>query len=169
MKREHENDINCLNASGLPQPLGTFHRIPKHDTTELIPDDKFREMTSINQCELVDPKKHRHQEKPVLSMIHKYNIAELSLVDRPVDGATTGFGSVINRYGKDHDRRYWETSNQAAFGKNVAPSAKEFTQKYSEESQKQAGGNLKPFEDQKVRQIANLNGEIYSKKYDPQE
>jgi hypothetical protein len=79
-------------------------------------------------------------------MIHKYNIAELSLVDRPVDGTQTGFGSVINRFGNDHDRRYWETSNQAAFGKNVAPSAKDFPTQYQKDSSMQAGGNSRPMD-----------------------
>jgi len=67
-------------------------------------------------------------------MIHKYNIAELSLVDRPVEGTQTGFGSVINRFGSDHDRRYWQTSNQAAYGTQINPSAKEFTEKYKIEA-----------------------------------
>ena len=41
---------------------------------------------------------HKIKEKPVLNMIHKYNIAELSLVDRPVQGPATGFGTVLNKH-----------------------------------------------------------------------
>lgn len=59
-------------------------------------------MTS-KQNDLKNPAVHRVPERPVLRMINKYNIAELSLVDRPVGGANTGFGSVINRYSENHD------------------------------------------------------------------
>jgi hypothetical protein len=37
-------------------------------------------------------------------MIHKYNIAELSLVDRPVRGPANGFGTVVNEHPKGHDK-----------------------------------------------------------------
>jgi hypothetical protein len=39
--REKETDINCLTSSGLPKPLGCIHRLPKHDTAGIIPDDGF--------------------------------------------------------------------------------------------------------------------------------
>ena len=59
---------------------------------------------------------HRNREKPILSMIHKYNIAELALVDRPVNGPDNGFGSVVNKHEKGHDKLWRETSNGNAFG-----------------------------------------------------
>jgi hypothetical protein len=43
------------------------------------------------------------KEKPVMRMINKYNIAELSLVDRPIQGTKTGFGAPINRFSDNHD------------------------------------------------------------------
>ncbi len=43
-------------------------------------------------------------------MIHKYNIAELSLVDRPVKGPANGFGTVINEHQKGHDKLWRQTS-----------------------------------------------------------
>jgi|TARA_B110000305_G_C19056341_1_gene455038 hypothetical protein len=49
-------------------------------------------------------------------MIHKYNIAELALVDRPVKGPANGFGSVINEHPKGHDKNWRETSQAQAFG-----------------------------------------------------
>ena len=42
-----------------------------------------------------DPAVHHIKRKPILSMIHKYNIAELSLVDRPIGGTKQGFGSTL--------------------------------------------------------------------------
>ena len=49
-------------------------------------------------------------------MIHKYNIAELSLVDRPVKGPDAGFGTVVNKHPKNHDAVYRQTSQAEAFG-----------------------------------------------------
>jgi hypothetical protein len=47
-------------------------------------------MKTIAQTELVNPKEHTIKEKPVLSMIHKYNIDELNLPDRSIK-APPGF------------------------------------------------------------------------------
>ena len=89
--REKEADINCLTSSGLPKPLGAIARVPRPDTKEVIPDDGFvshidynrnqREMTTSTQNSMKNPAVHRIQERPVLRMINKYNIAELSLVE----------------------------------------------------------------------------------------
>lgn len=59
MKREFDPSINCLNSTGLPQPLKRIHRVPKHDTTQLIPSDGFNEMKTTAQTDLLDPKVHR--------------------------------------------------------------------------------------------------------------
>jgi hypothetical protein len=49
-------------------------------------------------------------------MIHKYNIAELALVDRPVKGPATGFGSVTKKHNSDNNKIYRETSYCNAHG-----------------------------------------------------
>jgi hypothetical protein len=49
-------------------------------------------------------------------MIHKYNIAELALVDRPVKGPANGFGTVINEHPKGHDTLLRQTSQAEAYG-----------------------------------------------------
>jgi hypothetical protein len=54
-------------------------------------------------------------------MIHKYNIAELSLVDRPVKGPEAGFGTILNKHNKGHDKAYWQTSNGDQFGYEAKP------------------------------------------------
>lgn len=79
----------------MPEPLRRFNRKPKQETTCLIPDDGFRELTTTKSIHHQDPKVHVQKAKPILSMIHKYNIAELSLVDRPIESTKTGFGSVV--------------------------------------------------------------------------
>lgn len=52
-------------------------------------------------------------------MINKYNIAELSLVDRPVQGTQTGFGAVINRHEGNHATRYFATENTDNYGEKI--------------------------------------------------
>lgn len=76
-------------------------------------------MKTTNQQEIQNPKVHVRKEKPVLRMINKYNIAELSLVDRPVQTTNNGFGAVIPRHGGDHDARYFRTENRDNFGEKV--------------------------------------------------
>ena len=39
--RDKEQDLNCLTSSGLPKPLGCISRLPKQNTTGIIPDDGF--------------------------------------------------------------------------------------------------------------------------------
>lgn len=87
-----------MTSTGLPQALNRLHRVPKHDTTQLIPSDGFNETVTTNKNDLKNPQVHRIKEKPILSMIHKYNIAELALVDRPVGGPETGFGTIVNKH-----------------------------------------------------------------------
>jgi len=57
-------------------------------------------------------------------MIHKYNIAELSLVDRPVKGPNTGFGTIVNKHEQGHDKLWRETSSANAHGYGVKLTAK---------------------------------------------
>jgi len=51
-----------------------------------------------------------------MRMINKYNIAELSLVDRPIGGTRTGFGAVVSRHPDNHDQRFFNTTNAEHFG-----------------------------------------------------
>lgn len=81
-------------------------------------------MTS-NQNEIRNPAVHRIPERPVLRMINKYNIAELSLVDRPIGGTQTGFGSVINRHPSSHDQRSFNTTFGDFHGTNGLKTAQQ--------------------------------------------
>ena len=56
-------------------------------------------------------------------MINKYNIAELSLVDRPVQGTRSGFGAVLPHHPDNHDARYWATENRDNYGEKPIESA----------------------------------------------
>jgi hypothetical protein len=109
----------------LPAPLGCIKRKPKQETTGLIPDDGFRELLTVNQERMKNPKVHVKKEKPVLRMINKYNIAELSLVDRPVQTTNSGFGAVIPRHGADENARYFNTENRDNYGEKQMMSAGE--------------------------------------------
>jgi len=73
----------------------------------------------MNQELNQNPKVHNQKTKPVLRMINKYNIAELSLVDRPVQGTQTGFGAVINRHEGNHATRYFATENTDNYGEKI--------------------------------------------------
>lgn len=81
-----------------------------------IPDDGYRELKSKNATDMPDPAVHAIQRKPILSMIHKYNIAELSLVDRPIGGTKQGFGSTLPRHEHTHEQRYFATENRTFYG-----------------------------------------------------
>ena len=63
-------------------------------------------------------------------MIHKYNIAELALVDRPVKGPANGFGSVVKEHPKGHDKLWRETSQAEAFGYGYKENAAQQQEKF---------------------------------------
>lgn len=112
---------------------------------------------------------HIKKEKPVLRMINKYNIAELSLVDRPVQTTQNGFGAVIPRQLADETARYFNTEHRDNFGEKPVCDARETVQKFEMTKDKNAGGQVRPFEEMGIKKISNLVGEVYSKNYDPQE
>lgn len=109
------------------------------------------------------------KEKPVLRMINKYNIAELSLVDRPVQTTAQGFGAVIPKHAGNHDARYFRTEHRDNFGEKAAEDPATATANFEKTQKTLAGGNARPFEQQGIHKISNLVGEVYSKAYDPQE
>ena len=169
IKRDFEPSINCLNSTGLPQPLKRINRVPKHDTTALIPSDGFNEMKTTAQTDLLNPKVHKIQEKPILSMIHKYNIAELALVDRPVRGPETGFGTVVNKHPQGHDKLWRDTSSGIAHGVGQKLSAAEQQAAFALTQEKQGGlRQPRPFVEQGVKCMSGLTGEIF-KQGDPKE
>ena len=108
-------------------------------------------------------------------MINKYNIAELSLVDRPVGGTSTGFGSVINRFNQNHDQRHFNTTFNDFHGQAPRVSAAATVEEIQAEYSKQAGGNARTIDQQKVKTVSCLTGEHFSRdplartKRDPQE
>ena len=56
-------------------------------------------------------------------MINKENLAELTLVDRPVEGPATGFGTIVNKHKTGHDKLWRETSQGEAHGYGLKPDA----------------------------------------------
>ena len=111
--REYEPAINCLNSTGLPKPLNRLQRVPKHDTTQIIPSDGFNSLKTTVQADFVNPKTHAIQEKPILKMIHRYNLADLNLANRkavePVD-------KTFNIRSELPDNHEWKTTYHGAFG-----------------------------------------------------
>lgn len=101
-------------------------------------------------------------------MIHKYNIAELSLVDRPVKGPSNGFGSVVNEHQKGHDKNWRETSQAEAFGYGQKENADQQQAKFTKIGEQSGLRQARPFKDQGVLCISGLMGEVYVTG-DPQE
>lgn len=102
-------------------------------------------------------------------MINKNNIAELSLVDRPVKGTTAGFGAVINVHANNHDARYFRTENRDNYGGKALTSAGETVNNFNAASSTLAGGQIRGYDQQGIKKISNMVGEVYSKSADPQE
>ena len=166
--RPAEPDINCLTANGIPAPLKRIKRNHKWDTKNIIPDDGYKELKTINKTELPHPDKMRIPERPKLRMINKYNIAELSLVDRPIAGPERGFGSIVKKFDKDYGKPYFNTTNHDFFGvpkhENPAETVNSFSKTWSTNSGQR---NYDP--KQGLKKISGLTSEVFNNEADPQE
>lgn len=166
--RQSEPDINCLSATGIPAPLKRIKRNHKWDTKNIIPDDGYHETKTIQKTELQHPDKNKIPEIPKLRMINKYNIAELSLVDRPIAGPKTGFGSVIKRFDKDHGKPYFNTTNHDFFGAPKREDPSETLTKFGKTWSTNSGQrNYDP--KQGLKKISGLTSEVFNTQADPQE
>jgi hypothetical protein len=166
--RAQEPDINSLTANGIPAPLKRIKRNHKWDTRDVIPNDGYKELQTINKTEIQHPNKKRIPEKPKLRMINKYNIAELSLVDRPIAGPTHGFGATVKRFDKDHGKAYFETTNHNFYGAPKREDPTEAVQSFSKTFHTDAGGrNYDP--KQGLKKLSGLTAEVYNTSADPQE
>ena len=106
--REFEPSINCLNSTGLPKPLARISRVPKHDTTQIIPSDGFNQKDSTMKVDFVEPKSRAAKEKTILKMIHRYNLADLNLSDRTACEPTqTGFKGRVEIV----EKPCWQTTS----------------------------------------------------------
>jgi len=103
-----------LNSTGIPKPLARINRVPKHDTTQIIPSDGFNEKQTTNKNDIQHPANHHMKEKKILSMIHRYNLADLNLTERTLNQPNnTGFKKITEPK-FEHD---WVTSTTNFFGK----------------------------------------------------
>lgn len=108
------------------------------------------------------------REKPVLSMINKYNIADLSLKNREVAGTKRGFGAVVPNHDANHGARYFDTENRTNFGQPAQKNPASAQAEFQATQNKSSGGINRPIDAQKLKTLSNLTGEIYNEKYDPQ-
>ena len=166
--RKVEADINMLNANGVPAPLKRIKRNHPWDTKDVIPNDGYKELNTINKTELAHPDKVKVNEKKKLRMINKYNIAELSLVNRPVSGPERGFGATVQRFDKDHDKAYFTTTNREFYGEPKKFNAAETTTNFVKAEGINAGEkNYDPKFG--IKKLSGLTGEVYNTSADPQE
>ena len=125
-KREPDLAITCLTSSGIPMPLPRRNRVYKWDSKDLIPDDGFREMYTINKTEIQHPERViRRNPSPNSTcgpkMINKRNLSLLTSIERPVPGHQTGWSAVLQREPKpEHDLK---TTTQTFYGTSAPKSA----------------------------------------------
>lgn len=101
-------------------------------------------------------------------MINKYNIADLSLQNRPVQGTKEGFKAVIVNHPAYHGQRYFDTENRTHYGGKEAMNPEKTIAAFAKDQGKCSGGQIRPMDKQKVKTLSNLTGEIYNSNYDPQ-
>jgi hypothetical protein len=97
----------------------------------LIPSDGFNVKVTENHMGYLDPEVHRIKERPLLNMINKENLAELTAVERPVEGPDTGFGTIINKHPVGHDKLWRQTAQGEAHGYGAEITAKTVADKFS--------------------------------------
>jgi hypothetical protein len=166
--REVEPDINCLNAYGVPAPLKRIKRNHQWDTRDVIPNDGYKELNTINRTEIANPEKSRVPDKPKLRMINKYNIAELSLVDRPIAGPDRGFGSTVKKFDKDHGKSYFTSTNHQFYGQPRKENPSQTVTNFHQTQNTNSGQrNYDPT--QGVMKLSGLTSEVYNTSADPQE
>lgn len=117
---------------------------------------------------MVNPKVHENKPKHVLSMINKYNISELNLVDRPIGGTREGFGSHLPQHNHLHHKRYFSTESRDFFGEPHPETQSETLLKQAARM-RMAGTISRPFDQQSTKIISNLMGENLVREADPQE
>ena len=104
--------------------------------------------------------------KPVIAMINNTNKNEFSrLCDRTVEGPREGFGSLMPSHSRAHERRFFSTENRDHFGYSSSGSSL----LRNAAKMRMAGTSQRPYEDQKVKVVANLLGENFVATNDPQE
>lgn len=86
-----------------------------------------------------------------------------------MSGAVRGFGSVINRHPETHGKTYFSTTHENFFGQPPRPTTQQYVAEVHEALSQQAGGHKRAYEDQRIKLISNLTGEVYSNSHDPQE
>lgn len=113
----------------------------------------------------MDPKVHTIKEKPILKMIHRYNLADLNLPSREAKAPSD---LTFKRRSELVGQQNWTTTSQAAFGVGQNLDATGETFKFKQQLSTQAGIHApRPMEIQGVRCTAGLCGEVY-KNDDPQ-
>jgi len=143
---------------GNSKPLGRIPRVYKWDTSNIVPDDGFRELGTINQNDFLNPDVHRMEERPTKKMIQ--NIGENPLVERE-GGPKTGFGSVLPHHDASHGQTFFETSNQHFYGNPPAPTKEGKEEEFRKTQTNHAGGD-KWAQTESVKKISGLTGEVYN-------
>ena len=81
-------------------------------------------------------------------------------IRRPLTGKQSGFVSVLNKHDPNHGKSYFETTNSAFFGQPQKPDSETVIQNFEYTYNKESGGNKRAFEDQRIKTISSLCGEL---------
>lgn len=135
-----------------------------------IPDDGYRETTTLNTRDFAHPKSRKEvveNKPPEPNFVSTETIPEVCFEERrPVKGPQRGFGSVLDRHPANHDQTYWETTSGLSYGYGLA---KLKTQKIDPYDIKHgAGVTVKMLADKKEGvMVGELCGENFKPDADP--
>jgi len=101
-------------------------------------------------------------------MINKYNIGDLSLANRPVQGTKEGFGAVIAHHPGHYGARRFNTESRDYFGQPAHGDPAATQAAFAKDQSHCGGGQTRPYDAQKTRCLSKLTGEQYNEVYDPQ-
>lgn len=92
----------------------------KNRASYASPDDGFRERDSTHKIMFADPRNNQEFVKnppPKPTFITTETIPEVCYeARRPIPGKTRGFGAVLDRWGPNHEQRFWNTTHEDTYG-----------------------------------------------------
>lgn len=151
--------------NGHSKPLGRLKRLHNWDTSNIIPDDGFKEITSLTKTDFGEPNDKRTVEKPTPKMIN--DIGAMPLVEHEVSAPKTGFASVLPRHDKEHGKSYFNTTNRDYYGQPGNKEPQAVVEDFRKTETNHAGGD-KWVKQEKVKPISGLTGEVFNTAHDPQ-
>jgi len=106
------------------------------------------------------------KEFQTAKLIRKENLTDLLRKPRDISGPIVGFGSKLPRHDRNHDARYFETTNKSFYGASYKQSGRNIVKKFLNTTQIPAG--KEPLEKENAKRNVFLVAEVLRKNEDPQ-